>query len=139
MAAPKTRPTDASVDDFIAAQPDPQRRADCHALRSLMQQATGCAAVLWGEAIVGFGAYAMAYADGSSQPWPLAAFSPRKGDISIYLMDGTAAHAQRLARLGRHKTGAVCLYLRRLSDADPAVLQELLQASVAAMAGRRIG
>lgn len=136
MSEPKTRPTAQPPEDFIAALPDAQRAADCRVLLQMMQAASGHPAVMWGSAIVGFGARAQRYADGRVLDWPEIAFSPRKGDISVYLMDGTAAHAASLARLGRHKTGQVCLYLRRLADVDAAVLQQILQDSLATQRGR---
>jgi hypothetical protein len=135
---PKTRPTTASVADFIAAQPDATRRADCLALQRLMQDATGEPAILWGDAIIGFGAYGMDYANGKTLDWPLVAFSPRKGDISVYLMPGLDGYAERLQRLGKHKTGKVCLYIKRLADIELGVLDELIRASVAAMAPQRV-
>jgi Domain of unknown function (DU1801) len=134
---PKTRPTGASVAEFIAAVPDAARQADCNALIKLMQRATGNKPVMWGAGIVGFGSYGVRYANGSVMDWPLVGFSPRKNDLTLYLMHGFAEQADLLARLGRHKTGKSCLYLKRLSDADPAVLAELIDRSVAALADRR--
>lgn len=136
--SPKTVPTGASVQDFIAAVPDAQRRADCAAVARLMQEATGEAPVMWGSAIVGFGRYRQDYANGSTVDWPVVAFSPRKNDLTLYLMPGFEGTTALLARLGKFKTGKVCLYLKRLSDVDPAVLNELVRASVAGMASRRI-
>ena len=135
---PKTVPTKASVQDFIAAQPDEQRRADCLALLKLMQAATGEKAVMWGSAIVGFGAYRTSYANGSTGDWPVVAFSPRKNDLTLYITPGFDGHEALLARLGKHKTGKVCLYLKRLSDADPSVLKAIIEASVDAMAPQRV-
>ena len=135
---PKTVPTKASVQDFIAAQPDEQRRADRLALLKLMQAATGEKAVMWGSAIVGFGAYRTRYANGSTGDWPVVAFSPRKNDLTLYITPGFDGHEALLARLGKHKTGKVCLYLKRLSDADPNVLKAIVEASVAAMAPQRV-
>ena len=137
-SGPKTVPTKASVKDFIAAQPDEQRRADCLALLKLMQAATGEKAVMCGSAIVGFGAYRTSYANGSTGDWPVVAFSPRKNDLTLYITPGFDGHEALLARLGKHKTGKVCLYLKRLSDADPSVLKAIVEASVAAMAPQRV-
>ncbi len=134
--APKTRPTRASVADFLAAQPDPVRRADCLRLQQLMTAATGAPAEMWGDAIVGFGRRDLRYADGSTLDWPVVAFSPRKGDISVYLMDGFDRMQPQISRLGKFKTGKVCLYIRRLADVDVEVLDELVQLSVAALAPR---
>jgi hypothetical protein len=138
MASPKTVPTKASVDAFIAAQPGAQRQADCQALVRLMQRATGEPPVMWGGAIVGFGAYRMTYANGSTGDWPLIAFSPRKSDLTLYLMPGSEQFDDLLCRLGKFKTGKVCLYLKRLADVDAGVLGELIAAAVAAMAPQRV-
>jgi Domain of unknown function (DU1801) len=134
----KTQATDADVCAFIAAVADPVRRADCQALRALMEQATGEKARMWGSAIVGFGAYRYEYASGRSGDWPVVAFSPRKNDLSVYIMPGFERFEPLMKKLGKHKTGKSCLYLKRLADTDPAVLQELVHASVAAMASKRI-
>lgn len=137
-SSPKTQPTTASVADFIAAVPEPERRADCAALAALMQAVVGEPPVLWGSAIVGFGAYRYQYASGHGGDWPLVAFSPRKGDLSVYLMPGFETLAPRLQKLGRHKTGKACLYLRKLADVDLAVLREMIEISVAALATQRV-
>ena len=137
-STPKTVPTQASVKAFIAGVDDATRRADCLALVKMMEQATGEKAVMWGDAIVGFGTYRYRYASGTAGDWPVAAFSPRKNDLTVYLMPGFEAQSELLARLGKHKTGKVCLYLKRLADVDLAVLQALIDRSVAAMAPMRI-
>lgn len=137
-SSPKTVPTKASVKAFIAGVDDAERRADCEALVKMMEKATGEKAVMWGDAIVGFGTYRYQYASGTTGDWPVAAFSPRKNDLTVYLMPGFEAQSGLLARLGKHKTGKVCLYLKRLADVDLAVLQELIDHSVAAMASTRI-
>ena len=131
-SGPKTRPTEASVPDFIATVADERRRADCLTLCHLMQAATGAAPVLWGSAIVGFGATSMRYANGACLDWPVIAFSPRKNDLTLYLMAGLQTHTALLQRLGNHKTGQVCLYVKRLSDVDMTALTELITDSVAA-------
>lgn len=128
---PKTRPTDADVDAFLAAVPDPQRRADALAVAALMREVSGELPVLWGTSIVGYGGY-----DGPTGRWPIVAFSPRKSDLVLYLMDGFDGRDEILSRLGKHRTGRACLYLRRLADTDPAVLRELVTRSVAAMRAR---
>lgn len=135
---PKTQATTASVSDFIAALPDADRRADCAALVKLMQKATGAKPVLWGSSIVGFGAYRYQYASGRSGDWPVIGFSPRRNDLTLYLMGGTERHPELLARLGRHKTGKSCLYVKRLADVDTKVLVQLIDDAVAAMAPQRV-
>ena len=137
-SAPKTRPTGASVAAFIDAVPDERRRADCREVGLMMQTASGAPPEMWGPSIVGFGRYRLLYANGREDDWPVIAFSPRQQDLVLYLMPGFEERQDLLARLGRHRTGKVCLYLKRLSDVDPAVLRELVDASVAGMAGRRI-
>ena len=138
MAEPKTKATKASVAAFLAAIPDEQRRKDCKAVAKLMQEATGEKPVLWGASIVGFGAYRYEYAGGGTGDWPVVGFSPRKNDLALYLMAGFERHADLMAKLGRHKTGKSCLYLKKLADADPAVLKELVGRSVAAMEKKRV-
>ena len=124
-SSPKTVPTNASVDDFIAAQPDESRRADCWRLVGLMRAATGEQPCLWGASLVGFGTYRYHYASGRSGDWPVVAFSPRKNDLTVYIMPGFDRYPDLLNRLGRHKTGKSCLYLKRLADVELSVLQEL--------------
>lgn len=113
MSAPKTRPTEASVNDFLATQPE-TRRADCEVLAAMMQAATGEPAVMWGDSIVGFGRHPQRYAGGKSMDWPLLGFSPRKSELSLYLMPGLENQQALLARLGRHRTGKSCLSLTSL-------------------------
>lgn len=137
-AEPKTRPTGASVAAFIDAVPDERRRADCREVGLMMQTVTGEPPQMWGAAIVGFGRYRQRTANGREDDWPVIAFSPRKNDLVLYLMPGFEQQQDLLARLGRHRTGKVCLYLKRLSDVDPGVLRQLVDASVAGMADRRI-
>lgn len=133
---PKTRPTRASVPEFLARQPE-ARRADCEVVSAMMQAATGEPPVMWGDAIVGFGRYL----DGTGRnrfEWPVIAFSPRKQDLVLYLMPGFDGMVGLLATLGKHKTGRSCLYLKRLADVDAGVLREVIEGSVRAMAPRRI-
>lgn len=134
---PKTRPTSASVPDFLARQPE-ARRADCEAVCAMMQAATGEPPVMWGEAIVGFGRYAYTNTSRKSFEWPLVAFSPRKNDLTLYIMPGFDAFAGLIAKLGRHKTGKSCLYIKQLADVDAGVLRGIIDGSVRAMAPRRV-
>ena len=134
---PKTRPTAASVPDFLARQPE-ARRADCEAVCAMMQAATGEPPVMWGEAIVGFGRYAYTNTSRKSFEWPLVAFSPRKNDLKLYIMPGFDAFAGLIAKLGRHKTGKSCLYIKQLADVDAGVLRGIIDGSVRAMAPRRV-
>ena len=132
-SSPKTQPTTASVADFISAVPDPQRQADARVVGLMMQTATGEPPVIWGSNIVGFGRYRS-----PSGAWPVIAFSPRKAELVVYVMPGFARFDELLARLGKFRAGASCLYIKRLSDVDTAVLQELVQAAVTAMDAQRI-
>lgn len=136
MAEPKTKAGDASVAAFLARQPD-DRRADCEAVCALMQAATGEPPVLWGGSIVGFGKYAAA-SSGKTGEWPLVGFSPRKNELVLYLTTGFDDVGPLLDKLGKHKTGKACLYLTRMADVDAGVLRELVDASVQALAPKRI-
>jgi hypothetical protein len=138
MAEAKTQPTGASALDFIATLADPVRRQDCLDLVAMMQAATGAAPVLWGSAIVGFGRYRYRYASGREGEWPVIGFSPRKQDLVVYLMPGFEDQQALLQRLGRHRIGKSCLYLKRLDGIDRVVLGEMIDTSVAAMAANRV-
>ena len=134
---PKTRPTSASVPDFLARQPE-ARRADCEAVCAMMQAATGEPPVMWGEAIVGFGRYAYTNTSRKTFEWPVVGFSPRKNDLTLYIMPGFDAFAGLIAKLGRHKTGKSCRYIKQLADVDAGVLRGIIDGSVRAMAPKRI-
>lgn len=133
MAEPKTKPTSASVSAFLDDVADPVRRQDCKTLIKLMTRVVGAKPVLWGSSIVGFGSYHYKYASGHEGTWPLVGFSPRKSDLTVYLMPGFAGYKSLLARLGPHKTGKGCLYLKRLDDVDLGVLETLVAAAVSDM------
>lgn len=137
MPEPKTRPTGAPVPAFLDALADPRRRQDCATLVAWMQDAMQAPAEMWGDSIVGFGRYRLCYANGSELDWPAIGFSPRKQDLVLYLALDFAGSDALLVRLGKHRTSKACLYLKRLSDVDGAVLQALIDGSAAAMAERR--
>ena len=126
---PKTRPTDASVDDFLA-EVDEKRRDDCALIRKMMTEATVEPAVMWGPSIIGFDSYVYNYASGKPLEWPLIGFSPRKNDLTLYLSPSAPGYDDLLAKLGKHKTSKACLYIKRLSDIDTDVLRELIDISV---------
>lgn len=132
MAEPKTQRNDADVGAFLASVADPRRRADAQAVCALMTEVTGERPEMWGTSIVGFGSMRIRYADGRIAEWPVLGLSPRKQNLTLYLMDGFDEHADRLARLGPHTLGRSCLYLKRLDAVDQEVLRELLEASMAA-------
>ena len=130
MAELKTKPNDASVEAFLSSIEDSQRRIDCRALLKLMKQATRAKPTMWGTSIVGFGTYHYKYASGREGDWFTVGFSPRKRDLSLYLMGGFAQNPELLKRLGKHKTGKCCLYVKRLVDVDVDVLRELIVRSI---------
>ena len=137
MSELKTRPTAASVSEFLALQ-DNERRAECEAVVRMMEAATGERAEMWGAAIVGFGRYAYTNSTKKTYEWPLVGFSPRKNDLTLYIMPGFDGFAGLMAKLGKHKTGKSCLYLKTLADVDLRVLQAVIEGSVKAMAPQRI-
>jgi hypothetical protein len=137
-AANKTSPTAAGAENFIAAVADPLRRAEAEAVAALMQAATGEPAVMWGPSIVGFGTYRYRYESGREGTMALVGFSPRKAEFVIYVTAGLERFAALLARLGPHRTGQSCLYLKRVADVDARVLRELVDANVEAMAAQRV-
>ncbi|HEY3177206.1 MAG TPA: DUF1801 domain-containing protein [Candidatus Polarisedimenticolia bacterium] len=130
MADLKTKRTDASVDDFLKGIADDTRRQDCRTLLRIMKQTTGAEPEMWGPSIVGFGSCHYRYASGREGDWPLTGFAPRKQDLTLYLTVGFDRYRSILARLGKHKTGKACLYIKRLADVDMTALQELITAAV---------
>ena len=131
MAELKTKPTDQSVEDFINNIEDEKRRQDCRTILQIMQEASGEQARMWGDSIVGLGSYDYKYASGREGNWFLTGFSPRKRDLTLYIMAGFDQFAGLLERLGKHKTGVGCLYIKRVEDIDLGVLKELIERSVA--------
>ena len=128
----KTQPTAASVAEFLQALPKPQQREDSLALDALMRKVTGYEPTLWGK-IVGYGRFDYRYPTGRSGKWFGLGFAPRATELSIYLSLGGGEEplSEILARLGKYKMGAGCLYLKRLSDVDLTVLAELLTEALA--------
>lgn len=126
----KTKKNEASVEDFINKIEDEKMREDCRKVSKLMQKATGAEAEMWGANIVGFGKYMYKYASGREGEWMEVAFSPRKANLTLYIMSGFKEYDELLAKLGKHKTGKSCLYIKRLSDVDEKVLKELIESSV---------
>jgi hypothetical protein len=132
MAENKTKITEASVDEYISAIEDDSRRKDCETLVQLMSKATKEPPKMWGTSIVGFGSYHYKYESGREGDSCLTGFASRKGDISIYLVPGFPGQDELLSKLGKHKMGKGCLYVRKLSDIDPNVLEQLVVGSVEA-------
>ena len=127
MAENKTQATGASVEEFLAAVEHPARRGDGFRLLALMSRITGQPAEMWGPTIVGFGRYHYRYASGREGDAPAVGFSPRKSSLSLYGLTYGPEAAELLGSLGKHKTGAGCLYVNKLDDVDEAVLAELIR------------
>lgn len=136
MAEPKTRPTAIKARDWLAGIADEARRADCARLIALMKRLTGKPPVLWGGSIVGFASYPMPYASGKTLDWPRVAFASRSTGLVLYVMTGFDGAKPLLKRLGPHRTGQSCLYVKRLADLDLGALEALLVASLQEMAAR---
>ncbi len=130
MAENKTKATNASVDDYIAAIADEERRGDCLALVKLMSHITNEKPVMWGPSIVGFGHYHYRYDSGREGDACVAGFSSRKPDISVYLTASGPHQDVLLKKLGKHKMAKCCLSIRRLSTIDMKVLEQLITESV---------
>lgn len=118
------------VEAFLDTITDEEKKSDCQVLLRLMQEETGASPRMWGKSIVGFGSYHYVYDSGREGDWFLTGFSPRKQNLSVYIMAGFERYEALLQKLGKYKTGKSCLYLKRLSDADEAVLRELIKESV---------
>jgi uncharacterized protein DUF1801 len=131
MAENKTKATNASVEGYLSAIADETRRKDCEALAKLMTKALKEKPKMWGASIVGFGSYHYKYDSGREGDSCLTGFSSRKGDISVYLTADFPKRDQLLAKLGKHKVGGGCLYIRKLGDVDLKVLEDMVVASVA--------
>lgn len=132
MAKPaKTKVEPQGIDDFLAAVAPPQRQAEARRLVTLFAEVTGYQPRVYTGGMVGFGHYAYTYASGHSGTSMATGFAPRKADLSIYVMPGQRDIAPLLARLGKHRMGQACLYLRHLADADEGVLRELIATRLA--------
>lgn len=124
----KTQPAKTSVAAFLNAIPDDDRRRDCKAIAKLLKTVSGKRPALWGTSIVGYGTYHYTYASGREGDSLRIGFSPRKQDITIYIMPGYTDYGSILSKLGKHKKGKSCLYIKRLSDVDMKVLERLVRA-----------
>ena len=136
MAENKTKPTELSVAEYIDALPDPANRADAKALVKLMQSATGEKPKMWGPSIIGFGSRHYKYDSGREGDMPVVSFSPRKTATVLYSVTGFTGSEAMLEKLGKHTTGKGCLYVKKLADVDPKVLEALIVKSVAAIRAR---
>lgn len=136
MAELKTRPSRRSVTAFLAGIRDPELRQDCTTLVRMMKKVTKARPTMWGKSVVGFGKYHYRYPSGRDGDWFLTGFSPRKRNLTIYLMAGAAREPALRKRLGRHKTSVGCLYVNGLAGIDVRVLEQLITRSVRALRGR---
>lgn len=133
MAELKTKPTEISVEAFIDAVEDPVRRADAMKVHAMLARITGAPARMWGPTIIGFGEYHYTYDSGHGGVMCRLGFSPRKAELALYLLTGAPEQADQLARLGKHRRGKSCLYVRKLADVDEKVLEELATGALAYM------
>jgi hypothetical protein len=131
MAEPKTKPTNASIDDYLASRASPAQLADCKSIMAICKRVTKQQPKMWGPSIVGYGSYKYRYESGHSGESALTGFAIRGKELVIYLVAESAEQVALLAKLGKHKIGKSCLYFKRLSDLDPKVLEALVAASVA--------
>ena len=130
MAENKTKPTDASVADYIASRADAQQRADCRELMAMLGRVTGQTPRMWGPSIVGYGSYRYTYESGRTGEAPMAGFAIRGRELVVYLSADSEKRRALLSRLGKHRMGKVCLYFKRLADLDGSVLEQLVAGSV---------
>ena len=136
MAEPKTKPTKVSVEKFLNAIKEPGRREDCFAVAKLMEEVTGEKPRMWGTSIVGFGSYWYTNTTGKPAEWPLVGFSPRKQNLTLYIMAGFDKYAELMKKLGKHSCGGSCLYIKRLEDVHQPTLKKLIKESVKYMQKR---
>ena len=129
----KTVQTDKPVLDFLNSVEHDKRREDSLKILEMMTEVSGEEPAMWGDSIVGFGNYTYEYKSGRTGEWMYVGFSPRKQNLTLYIMDGFDGHAKLLGKLGKYKTGKSCLYINKLEDIDQEVLRELIEKSVAHM------
>lgn len=134
LAKIKTKPTSASVEDFINRVKDEQKRQDSFVLLEMMKKATGEEPILWSNSIIGFGIKRYkSPATGREVDWLRIGFAPRKANLSLHIGVSIKEHAAALKKLGKHKTGAGCLYINKLEDVDLKVLKGMIDVSLARM------
>lgn len=133
MAENKTKPTRLGVTEFMNSIEDPDKRRDARKVSAMMRKATGSRASMWGSNIVGFGEYHYKYDSGREGDFMITGFSPRKQALTLYVIPGFKTFGSLMKKLGKHKTGKSCLYIRRLSDVDESMLEKLIVASVKLM------
>ena len=130
MAEPKTKKNRKSVEKFLDGVESEQRREDCFTVLELMQKVTGCKPAMWGDSLVGFGSYHYKNASGREGEWFVTGFSPRKQDLTLYIMSGFSKQGELMEKLGKFKTGKACLYIKKLEDIHLPTLRKLVKESV---------
>jgi len=130
MAKAKTQATTASVADYLASRATPEQLADCKALMAMMRRVTGKSPKMWGPSIVGYGSYRYELAGGRTGESCLTGFAVRGRELVVYLVSEGAGQRALLGKLGTHRIGKACLYIKRMADLDAAVLEQLIRASV---------
>ncbi len=133
MSDVKTKKNEASVESFLKSVENEKRREDSFVVLDLMKEVTGEEPTMWGISIVGFGTYRYKYASGREGDWMKVGFSPRKKNLTLYIMDGFSSYDSLLDKLGKYSTGKSCLYINKLEDVDQVVLKELVKQSVETM------
>ncbi|HSG16589.1 MAG TPA: DUF1801 domain-containing protein [Anaerolineae bacterium] len=130
MAELKTKPNDQDVEAFLNSVEDEGKRQACFTVKEIMEDVTEAEARMWGDSIVGFGTYRYKYASGREGEWMLTGFSPRKRNLTLYIMSGFDEYDLLLDKLGKYSTGKSCLYIKKIEDVDLDVLRELVDQSV---------
>ena len=133
MAENKTKPNEKSIDDFLNQIDDDKKREDSITILNLLQKITKEKPVMWGDSLIGFGTYHYKYASGREGDYFLTGFSPRKQNLTIYIMPGLERYPELTEKLGKYKTGKSCLYINKLEDIDLVVLKKLIKQSIADM------
>ena len=130
MTELKTKPNDQDVEAFLNRVEDEDKRQACFTVMKIMEDVTGAEARMWGDSIIGFGTYRYKYASGREGEWMLTGFSPRKRNLTLYIMSGFDDYDQLLGELGKYTTGKSCLYIKKIEDVDLDVLRQLVDQSV---------
>ena len=138
MAELKTKINDGDVEAFLNDITDTGKRQDCFTVLELLKKITGAEPEMWGASIVGFGNYQYKYESGREGDWFLAGFSPRKQNITFYIMSGFTKYDELLAKLGKHKTGKSCLHINKLEDVNLSILEEMIEKSIDAVQNGKI-
>jgi hypothetical protein len=136
MAELKTKATDASVDAYIASRANEGQKADCASLMAMLKRVTQEKPQMWGPGIVGFGLYRYKYESGRTGEMCRTGFAIRGKELVVYLVGSGGGQEALLERLGRHKMGKSCLYIRKLADVDMKVLEQLVTGSLAQLKAR---